>query len=377
MKWHYWILVLVVLGGCKDKFVVNVDTPASGFLVVEGFININGTTDILLTRSSGLDSPQYIPEPAAQVEVQSANGNMYPLTENYTGHYSIYSLSADPAQQYRLHIKTANGREYLSDFSVVKITPPIDSLNFTAGSDAVNIYVSTHDAQSNPGYYQWQFEETWEYHAAYNSGMEYRNGSLIFRPDSEEIYSCWRSDLSTSIIIANTEKLTSNTVYQYPLTTIPYNSTDKLVYRYSILVKEVALTKDWYEWNQKVKRNTEQLGTIFDAQPSETGGNIHCTTDPSENVIGFIGTTTQTEKRIFIDRLQLPPVNIFTGYEYCDERQVSTHPDSLFEKFNNGFNIPISPIYNGPTMIGVYYSGFDCVDCQLKGGTLTKPSFWQ
>ncbi len=244
MKSHYWILLLVLLNACKDKYEVNVVAPASGFLVVEGFININGTTNILLSRSSGLDSPQFIPEPAAQVEVQSANGNGYTLTEIYAGHYTIDSLAANPGQQYRLHIKTANGKEYLSAFSEVKITPSIDSLNWAANTDAVSIYVSTHDALSNPGYYQWQFEEAWEYHAGYNSGLEYRNGSIIFRTDSDELYYCWRSDSSTSIIIANTEKLSSNTIYQYPLTQIPFNSTDKLVYRYSILVKQVSLTKE-------------------------------------------------------------------------------------------------------------------------------------
>ncbi len=104
---------------------------------------------------------------------------------------------------------------------------------------------------------------------------------------------------------------------------------------------------------------------------------MHCTTDPTENVIGFIGITTQTEKRIFIDRLQLPLVTIFTGYEYCALKRISTDPDSLFGKFNAGFNIPISPIYNRLVMIAVYYSSYDCVDCQERGGTLTKPPFWQ
>ncbi len=68
---------------------------------------------------------------------------------------------------------------------------------------------------------------------------------------------------------------------------------------------------------RKVQRNTEQLGSIFDALPSETGGNIHNTADPTEMVIGFIGTSTETEKRIFINRTQLPPTVVYSGYETC------------------------------------------------------------
>jgi hypothetical protein len=135
--------------------------------------------------------------------------------------------------------------------------------------------------------------------------------------------------LSTTISIANTEKLTANVIYQFPLTQIPYNTSDKLIDRYSILVKQYALTRDWYEWNQKIKKNTEQLGSIFDAQPSETGGNIHCVTDPLETVVGFVGCTTETEKRIFIDRTEIPRGIISTGYEFCVPDTVAPNPSTL------------------------------------------------
>ena len=379
MKWRLWIFVLMVLGACKDKYVVNVPVPPSGFLVVEGFININGVTDIMMSRASSLDSPKLIPEPGAQLEVQSLNGDIYPLSEQAGGHYTIDSLSGIPDQQYRLHIRTSNGKEYLSDLTDVKITPPIDSLNWIANPDEVSIYVSTHDNNSQSGYYQWQFEETWKYTAKYNSDIEYRDGNMIDRPDSDRYFTCWRTGFSTTIAIANTEKLNSNVIYQFPLTQVSYFTSDKLIDRYSILVKQVALTKDWYEFNLKMRKNTEQLGTIFDAQPSETNGNIHCLTNPSESVIGFIGTTTQTVKRIFIDRLQIPlQTMVFSGYEACQEYTVGLDPKDLYDKFNNpAFYTPTRRYYYGGFLVGYYYAGPECVDCRLKGGTTTMPPFWQ
>ena len=56
-----------------------------------------------------------------------------------------------------VHILTSNGKEYLSDLSEVKITPPIDSVTGRAGPDMVTIYVSTHDDQKKSIYYQWTF----------------------------------------------------------------------------------------------------------------------------------------------------------------------------------------------------------------------------
>src|SRR5664279_5385369 len=166
MKIRKWIILLVLLGACKEKFVVEVKTPSAGYLVVEGFINISGTTNIILTRSSGIDTPRYIPEPGAEVDIQMQGGGNFVLSEDYVGHYTIGGLNLDPTQQYRLHIQTAYGKEYVSDYSVVKITPPIDSVNWTGTTNSVtgnqiNIFVSTHDDQTQPGYYQWQFEETW------------------------------------------------------------------------------------------------------------------------------------------------------------------------------------------------------------------------
>ena len=310
------------------------------------------------------------------------NGANYMLSESTAGHYSIADLILDPGQQYRLHIQTANGKEYVSDYSVVKITPPIDSVNWTGTSNSVtgnqiNIFVSTHDDQTQPGYYQWQFEETWMYNAKYGSVLEYQNGLIILRPDSDMIYTCWMSDVSSTVSIANTEKLTSNVIYQFPLTQIPYNTSNKLINRYSILVKQYALTQEWYEWNQKVKKNTEQLGSIFDAQPSETGGNIHCVTDPGENVIGFIGCTTETDRRIFIDRTEIPPGIVSDGYDFCQPDTVSISQEDIDIHFKDGYNLPITYAYLNGFLVGIQSSTEDCVDCRVKGGTNVKPAFWQ
>ena len=379
MKIVKWTILLILLGGCKEKYVVQVNTPSAGYLVVEGFINISGNTNIMLTRSSGLDTPRYVPEPGAVVDIQMLNGGDFVLGEDYAGHYSIDGLNLDPTQQYRLHIQTTNGKEYVSDYSVVKTTPPIDSVSWTGTSNSVtgnqvNIFVSTHDDQTQPGYYQWQYEETWMYNSKYPSLLEYQNGSIILRPDSDNFFTCWISDLSNTINIANTEKLSSNVIYQYPLTQIPYNTSNKLSNRYSILVKQYALTRDWYEWNQKIKKNTEQLGSIFDAQPSETGGNIHCTTDPGEIVVGFIGCTTETERRIFINRFEIPPGPIYDGYSFC---QVDTvKPKDYDDHFKGGYAIPLDYAYLNGFPVGILSSSVECVDCRLRGGTTVKPSFW-
>ena len=128
----------------------------------------------------------------------------------------------------------------------------------------------------------------------------------------------------------------------------------------------------------KLKKNTEQLGSIFDPQPSGTGGNVHCTTDPGETVVGFIGCTSQTEKRIYIDRSQLPTVTVFSGYEICSLDTVPNDPVDFARYYGTGFGIPIQPMHNAFGNISdILSAAGGCVDCRLRGGMLEKPDFWQ
>jgi Domain of unknown function (DUF4249) len=376
MKLNSWFLLLICTAACKDKFNPDIHLPSVGLLVVEGFINSGiDTTRISLSRTAALDRIEEIPESGAQIEVQSETGASYPLTELTSGKYIVSQLSLDSGLKYRLHIKTYNGKEYLSDFSEVRKSKPIDSVDWKAGSDLLTIYVSTHDDQNKSLYYQWNYEETWQYNSAYDSKLEFdaEDSEIFVRPGNDFIHTCWKMDQSTEIILGSTTDLSADVVFQFPLSNISYYSSNRLVNRYSILVKQKVLTKDWYEWEQRLKKNTEELGSIFDPQPSETGGNFHSTTDPAEQVIGFVGCTSVTEKRIFIDLSELPPVQVYSGYEICSVDTVPNMQLLLVYYFGSGYGVPIMPFEQGAVILG---SSTGCVDCRAKGGTTVKPDFW-
>jgi hypothetical protein len=381
MKIMRWLMLFVLLGSCKDKYTAPVHIPASGYLVVEGFINAgSGSTDFTLTRATGLDSPYVLPEAGASVSVESGDGSQYPLTEKGNGSYSIDQLPLDLNQQYRVRIKTTDGKEYLSDLTSVKITPPVDSVSWKAEDGGVRIFVTTHDPANNSRYYQWNYVETWEYASAFVSTLEYLGGGLFGdRPDLDQVHVCYISDLSTSISIGSTAKLNDDLMFEYPLTFVPYLTSNKLSRKYSILVKQHALTKEWYEWKEKVKKNTEQLGSIFDAQPSDISGNIHCVSNPGEPVIGYVGCTSETEKRIFIRRSELPPIVVHTGYEQCVPDTIPNAEPDIMNYFESGVNLPIMPVYSsrGPGIIGYTGASGYCVDCREQGGVTAKPDFWQ
>ncbi len=375
MKTIRWFFLLIVWGACTQKYNAPYHLPLSnGPLVVEGYINVGtGPTTITLSRATSLDSPAVITLAGALVSVEMEDGTIIPLSDQGDGQYTISQIPVNLAEQYRLRIGTPDGKAYASDFSSPIVTPTIDSVSWKLASDGVNIYVSTHDISNDTGYYRWQYEETWEYTSGYPSSYEYAGGGMVIsRPDSDMIFKCWSSFTSSDILIGTSATLGSDIIYEFPITPVLF-STQKLVLKYSILVKQYEISQDWYNWDMVIKKNTEQLGSIFDAQPSQVSGNIHCISNPEELVIGFIACTTETEKRIFIDRsTQLPQSQvILSGYEDCIIDTVSDDPTKLAAVFDGGSYIPVG--CEPPFCAGFLYSTADCVDCRLKGGTLTKP----
>jgi hypothetical protein len=121
-----------------------------------------------------------------------------------------------------------------------------------------------------------------------------------------------------------------------------------------------------------MKGNTENIGSIFDSQPNQTVGNIHCVSDASEKVIGYIGAGTTQQQRLFISNSQMMPD--WNQPASCAE--IFTHADSLDFYFGGGIYIPFeTDPPNSPFPKGWYGASSLCVDCTLSGSPV-KPSFW-
>ncbi len=381
MRIFSWCLMMAIflLPACRQRYNSPVHVPAAGYLVVEGFINSgNEQTEIKLSRSTSLDSPYFQAESGASISIEGKSGasSNFTLTENGPGVYDGTGPGLDPGDEYRVHIVLSNGKEYVSDFSPAKTTPPIDSVSWQYAPAGVSIYASTHDPQNSTHYYKWDFVETWKYTAQYFSDLVYRDDSLFARPENELIYTCYKTVPSSSIIVASSTKFASDEIYEQPIQFIPF-TTNKLVIKYSINISQHALSKNAFEFYQKMQKNTEELGSIFDAQPSEITGNLHNLNDATETVVGYVECSTGTEKRIFIDRLDFPSTVITTGYEQCDFDTLLNKGSTLANFFSGGGYIPLNYVYdkNG-FWVGETASGIDCADCRQMGGVLQKPDFW-
>jgi hypothetical protein len=380
LKYFGYLVVAILLIQCKERFEPDLPVVPQGYLVVEGFINAQGVTQIRLSRTAPLNQKKtFKAELNASIKVEGDDNSAFSLSALPNGIYTSAASSLDPLRKYRLHIKTKDNKEYLSDFTAVKITPPIDSVSWEEEDKGVQIYASTHDPQNKSIYYRYDYDETWEIQSAYAANYKVDTilpGQIIIRPTTladPQIFYCWKYDTSTNIILGSSAKLETDIIHLQPIIFIPTKD-EKIGIRYSIQLRQYALDKEGYQFMEQMKKNTEALGTIFDPQPSALRGNIHSLSDPTETVIGYITTTTMRQQRIFISRRQL----VNTGFNIardCNEQTVRNLYDSLSAVIPPGW--PHTAIFGrGPFIEAYKVSNPICVDCRLRGGINVKPSFW-
>ncbi|UII20171.1 DUF4249 domain-containing protein [Fulvivirga ligni] len=351
--------------GCLEPYNPPAITNTETSLIIEGSIE-SGTSIIKLSRSSPLNSDNAIsPEVEAEVSIEDETGHAYACTETSPGRYSVSGLDIRTGNQYRLKIITKQKDEYESTFVEAIESPPIDSIYWEQTKDGLDLYLDAHSTSNQENRYKWSFIENWEFHSVYPSFYEYI-GDGIVKSRPNDIYTCYQSDSSKSILIGSSNNLESNIISRFHLQHID-NSDWRLQVKYSILVKQYTLTEEAFSFYEILRKNTETTGTFFDPQPSPINGNFICTTDKTKRAIGYVEATVTSSKRIFISNDELE------NWDIPDNCETTNVPlDSVDYYFGYSHYIPIS--YELAT--GSYISSSRaCVNCTLRG-TTKKPEFW-
>ena len=375
-----WLLLL--LAGCVKPYNAPVPDAARTYLVVDGYIRTNGPSTFRLSRTLALAASQPQPENQASVVILDDNGAKYPLSERPAGTYTLdQPQPLDSTRRYQLRVVTAGNQTYESALVEPQFTPPIDTVSWRATGDGVQLYVSAHGAPGHPTtYYRWDYQETWRYTSAFYSHLVFAKDSNDFVRRNEDIYNCWSTAGSNTISLGSTATLAQDVLSKQPLTLIP-NKSVKLRIRYSILVLQYAQTADEYHYWETLKKNTESIGSLYDALPTQLTGNLHNVADPAEPVLGYVGAHSLRTNRIFIDRTELPlPFDwVFeTGYEGCGKVPDTYTPFEARGLLIGDKTLPIDPAYNEKgAEVGYLGASADCVDCRARGGTNIQPSFWR
>lgn len=367
------ILLAVISHACVETFYPDIE-EYENILVVDGMVTDEKRPCLVrLSRTFSYEDFNASPESGATVIILDDKGLPFYLEETSPGNYytDTSSFRGEAGSQYQLHIILADGKEYQSDYVMLKKAPPVEDLDVryeekeTSVQDVVTngiqFYLNTYDPQNETRYYRWEWEETWEFTVPMRA------------PDKADRYKCWKSNVSRSIMLGNTNHLTSDRIIDYPLHFVS-DETNRLRILYSLLVRQYAISQAAYEFWKMHDDLSENSGTLFDPIPTKVGGNIYNLTDPGEPVMGYFEASGVSTRRVFVPNDLLPKdVFVPSDFEFCEFR-VLVDPPNLAYYLNLGW-VYIDDYYDMDKLIVRLTNNSKCYDCTLTG-TNKRPDYW-
>ena len=356
----FTMFLCIALCSCITEYDATGIEEIEGIIVVEGIITDDESV-ITLSRSLKLtDAGSFSPIDNANVYIECDDGTKWKAEPfNWmprNGRYTIKTGKLNTDKKYRLKIEIeetdySSGTsdwghtkiyEYCSDYSYPIKTPEIDNIFWTkrAKGEMVNIHVSTHSADNEVLYYRWSYKEDWEINSAYMMLPTYP-------------YYCWGTNNSRDILLGSAEKTVFGQLTDKIIELSP--SDRRLSVMYRIAVKQNAISKRAYDYFTNIKKNAENMGSLFAPVPSELRGNITCITDPRRPTIGYIDISSTTQKTTYI-----LGSDVYESPWGCRSQYFEEPPAS---------NLDYISVGDG------YYIEKRCVDCTYYG-TTQKPEDW-
>jgi Domain of unknown function (DUF4249) len=398
-----FIFVLLVVYRCIEPFSPNLGV-SKPLLVVEGLItNENGSNVVKLSYSFQKEDSIVYKVSDATVFLSDNSGNNIQLTENGEGVYKTDSINfkGEIGKTYQLHIKTSDGKVYLSNPCTMFPVPDIDSIYFSKDKQLVNnqtvvkegisIYVDSKPGSSDKYFLRWGYDETWKFKVPDPTTYKYVNYLQILKISKDSIKEyCWKRGNSTEILINEVKSGTENRIMKEPIKFIAPDESDRLTVRYSILVKQYSISEQEYNFWDNLQKVNESEGDIFGSQPFEILSNIKNINDSSEKVLGYFQVSAVSEKRKYIDYSELYLLNLPDFNYNCRSftrcpgdfyyNPVTWKPytfDEIYEKYRGNYTF-VEPIYYGlstDSLIYLVFTSAPCADCELSG-SFVKPDFW-
>lgn len=383
------LILVAFLNSCVEEIDIETGNFQSA-MVIEGTITTEvKTQEILLSRTSPLEEQEILPEIKATVIVTDDLENEFFFKETSAGKYkSINPFGAVPGRTYSLKVTTNEGRDYESHSSGVPVAGEIGDLyaerTVYNGKDGVAILVNIEGSVNSPGYYRYNYQETYKIVSPYKYAYDliYQNGQFVEVRKTKEEQICYNTVESDNIILKSSITESGSSVNRFLVRFI--SSEDPiLTERYSILVQQLSVSQEAFSFYETLK-DFSGSGSIFSQnQPGFINGNVFSLSDPEEKVIGFFTVAAADEKRIFFNFEDLFEVGETKGkFIDCFVSRPDVSNEALAETLGEELNsgrvkylgttiVPGGP-NSGPYM--VVQAG--CVDCTVLG-TNIKPEFWE
>ncbi|MGZ2370795.1 DUF4249 domain-containing protein [Ancylomarina sp. YFZ004] len=386
----FLLFLLCFLSSCIDSYNVDVK-KYENLLVVDALItNENKSHQVKLTRSiANLDETPMV-ETKATVLISCNDGSVEILKEIEPGIYRTDSTKfvVEIGKTYQLKIQTEGGKSYSSDDCEILTSTDIDRTYFNRKDvvsvnnvelEGVSFFVDGKAPKDS--YLRWIYEEDWKFSIPYPTLIGFdENKTVVYLPTQNSY--CWKKSISHEIIIQSLKNQNSSDVKGKEVCFIPSDNTDRFSRRYAINVKQLNISRKEYEFWNKLKESSEEVGDIFGTQPFTIKGNVKSDDAENEPVLGYFQTGSVTSQRIFFDYTDVVELKLSlrNSRPICVLDTISVGDDGLnseyeiYEKYvlDYGLGLHDQTDMGG----GLILSESTCCDCSLTGSP-KKPSFWE
>lgn len=349
----YFFCALLLFSRCIDPLDLEGVVSGKPQLVVDAFISDQPETYFVYLSNSSTSLKGYEDEniTGAEVFVTDDEGNRYDFRDAGSGTYESdpFSFQGQAGRSYQLRIRLPDGREYASREETIQFVPEIDSIFArhenrssitTIGSEVDNwgmqTYVTTGSGSQEPGFYKWDWQETYEFQSPLFDPMSFTPPPICYQSGGPARY----------LNIASSADFSEDKIIGHPINFISKN-TYKLQARYSLLLTQYSLTERAFTFWDNIKTQDESGSSVFAPPPSPIPGNIYNVNDSREAVLGIFQVSAVRRERFFLPRKEVParPGGPPGGFGECGPAAAEI------------------PDY--------------CLDCSLIRGTTTdRPPFW-
>ena len=374
-------LLLLMLTSCIKSYEPVIESTDAVKYIVSGQVNRGDTVQhVNVSRTTPVKEPWYFPISYCTVKILDDKGNSYPAIDLHDGNYEITIPASElkTGALFKVDVTLPDGVNIVSDFDQINDCPDVDSVYYVLQdvpgrnpkipAKGIQFYLDLDGGNMTSRKFRIDAIETWEYHSAYPIEWYYDGKVRHVVPADFSRMVCWKTALVKNVFTITTDNLSINKYTRYPLHVVDNYSSPRLVYGYSLLIKQYALSDAAFTYWEKIQTNSHQQGGLYEKQPLAVKGNMHNLTNPDQEVLGFFGATTVKTKRIFVKNVENMPLNY---YKDCETgialknglKQITPgmYPAYLYGDING---------YEARVILT------ECVDCLSAGGINVKPSFW-
>lgn len=337
-----WLLLIPLMTTCIDRIEVDTSTEPNR-LVIDGFLTDEAKVHtIRVTETIKFSNLANRPVNNAIVTIIGSNGDEVPLTENEPGYYeTACCYAAIPGVGYKVRVRY-DGRTIESieqelprkvELEGINIRPDVRKVfreidNSIVDEPGIWVSIPIQPVEQDKDYYFWQVVPTFIWDADLARFESIRRCYIRYETKFQDIFIHSERDGD----------------YERDLLWIPASREMRI--RYALEINQYNIDQASYTFWNKIKKQKENVGSIFDTPPSSIQGNLYNIDNPKDIILGNFGVYQVSQQRIFFDLSDLP------------------------------FNLVFADICERPFR-GRPLECFSCLDYSGGDASNQKPEWWQ